>query len=69
MSETITIRKGLDLPIGGAAEPRLTEAGGVVYRRLGHRFYFCTNPPPRGERRIYEMEKLMLKVEVSSPGK
>ena len=29
MSDTITIRKGLDLPIGGAAEPRLTDARSI----------------------------------------
>ena len=30
MSETITIRKGLDLPIGGAAERRLTDARNIT---------------------------------------
>ena len=29
MSDTITIRKGLDLPIGGVAEPRLTDARSI----------------------------------------
>ena len=30
MSGTITIRKGLDLPIGGAAEKRLTDARNIA---------------------------------------
>ena len=30
MSDTITIRKGLDLPIGGAAELRLTDARSIL---------------------------------------
>ena len=30
MSETITIRKGLDLPISGAAEKRLTDARSIT---------------------------------------
>ena len=29
MSDTITIRKGLDLPIGGAAEQHLTDARSI----------------------------------------
>ena len=29
MADTITIRKGLDLPIGGAAELRLTDARSI----------------------------------------
>ncbi len=30
MTDTITIRKGLDIPVGGAAEKRLTDAGNVA---------------------------------------
>ena len=36
MSNTITIRKGLDLPIGGAAELLLTDARSITTYAVTH---------------------------------